>query len=147
MVELSPSKHVGAEAHFGRLFCDGAYGDAQYYVKQRDYESLRRRFEKACARITELESAQGETNGERCKHGWWKNRCGECVAESTTPLTDAEAGAVFIRTGIPKLITEGAAIKPEHWFDYARAIAEYLRRGAVKTGCSGFDANGSEVDG
>lgn len=61
MVELSPSKHVGAEAHFGRLFCDGAYGDAQYYVKQRDYESLRRRFEKACARITELESAQGET--------------------------------------------------------------------------------------
>lgn len=51
------SKQIGAESHFGRLFNDGTYGDAQWWIKQRDYESLRRRFEKACARITELESA------------------------------------------------------------------------------------------
>jgi hypothetical protein len=59
-----PSKQIGAESHFGRLFNDGAYGDAQWWIKQRDYESLRRRFEKACAKITQLESSQPETSAE-----------------------------------------------------------------------------------
>ncbi len=40
-----------------------SFDTAQKWVKAEDYESLRLRFEKACARVTELESAV-ETSGE-----------------------------------------------------------------------------------
>ena len=48
---------------------------------------------------------------------------------TSAPLTDAEAGAVFMSSGIPKLIVDGVKIGPQHWFSYARAIAVYLRSG------------------
>jgi hypothetical protein len=52
--------------------------------------------------------------------------------EPAAELTDAEAGAVFMKTGIPKLIVDGVKIGPKEWFDYARAIAAYVRQPQMK---------------
>lgn len=54
------TKTIGAEAHPGRLFHDGAYTNHQLWVKHSDYEALRQRFERACGRISQLESTQVE---------------------------------------------------------------------------------------
>jgi len=47
-------------------------------------------------------------------------------AAAKAPLSDTEAGIVFMESNIPKLITEGVKVRPEHWFQYAQAIAKYI---------------------
>lgn len=48
-----------------------SFDTAQKWVKSEDYEALRQRFEKACQRVTEPESAVEPTRErDTCRHDW-----------------------------------------------------------------------------